>query len=247
MLTAAKTEICSIEGCNRVVHGKGLCFKHYQNELYASKTNKCNVDWCERVEHLKGLCRHHYVKEREAAITDKCVVNGCDKIVLHGKLCSEHYHKSQYAKNPERRREISQSFRKNNPDKVKKSYRKWRTEHLEEDRARSRANSLRYYAENPDKVHERAREQKHKRRAIKMQLPGKFTADDWRALVARSPRCHWCKRPWKEVGSPTHDHVIPLSKGGANSPENSVCACRSCNTKKQATRFDPISGQGILL
>lgn len=30
----------------------------------------------------------------------------------------------------------------------------------------------------------------------------------------------------------TVDHVIPLSKGGANDLENMVVCCRECNTKK---------------
>lgn len=44
-------------------------------------------------------------------------------------------------------------------------------------------------------------------------------------------RCAYCKQqfPLKEL---TIDHVVPKSKGGVRSWENSVTACRSCNIKK---------------
>lgn len=31
---------------------------------------------------------------------------------------------------------------------------------------------------------------------------------------------------------PTLDHIVPMSKGGDHTPENTQCACRGCNTKK---------------
>jgi 5-methylcytosine-specific restriction endonuclease McrA len=65
--------------------------------------------------------------------------------------------------------------------------------------------------------------------------------------VARSPHCYWCKRAWTKTRRPTHDHIVPLSKGGANTVENSVCACRDCNSRKGAGRFNPNDGQGILI
>ena len=32
--------------------------------------------------------------------------------------------------------------------------------------------------------------------------------------------------------SPELDHIIPLSKGGAHTPENTQCVCRQCNSEK---------------
>lgn len=43
--------------------------------------------------------------------------------------------------------------------------------------------------------------------------------------------CSYCQR---EVGaeSLTPDHVIPLSRGGSNTPDNIVAACPECNVRK---------------
>lgn len=40
-------------------------------------------------------------------------------------------------------------------------------------------------------------------------------------------RCYYCNR-----GAESMDHLVPLSKGGANCVENLVPSCKSCNSKK---------------
>jgi 5-methylcytosine-specific restriction endonuclease McrA len=40
------------------------------------------------------------------------------------------------------------------------------------------------------------------------------------------------KKPKLYLTLPEMDHVIPSSKGGANSWENTVCSCRRCNNSK---------------
>ena len=54
-------------------------------------------------------------------------------------------------------------------------------------------------------------------------------------------RCAYCQRSMnrydRSIGGalkPSLDHVIPLSKGGADSFENTVAACRQCNGEKGA-------------
>ena len=53
---------------------------------------------------------------------------------------------------------------------------------------------------------------------------------------AQNHRCAYCGRRTELVpghafhpGSPTLDHVVPLSRGGADHPENLVLACYRCN------------------
>ncbi len=98
-----------------------------------------------------------------------------------------------------------------------------------------------------ERKRERAKINEHKRRALKLRVGGAFTVADWRALVSRSARCHWCKKPWTKARRPTHDHIIALIEGGANSPENSVAACLDCNLRKGVRKINPATGQGILI
>lgn len=54
---------------------------------------------------------------------------------------------------------------------------------------------------------------------------------DWRnkRTKAQSGLCFYCQKPMTQ---PTLDHVIPLSKGGADHWENTVAACFVCNQAK---------------
>jgi 5-methylcytosine-specific restriction endonuclease McrA len=51
------------------------------------------------------------------------------------------------------------------------------------------------------------------------------------ALRATGNTCFYCSEASKEL---TVDHVVPLSRGGEDSPANIVPACRSCNSSKGA-------------
>jgi len=86
----------------------------------------------------------------------------------------------------------------------------------------------RYAAMSPAKTKERdARKQATKYGIANNTL----TAQDieW-VLRFYGNQCAYCGRP----GKLTIDHVTPLSRGGANSIENLVAACRSCNSRKWA-------------
>jgi 5-methylcytosine-specific restriction endonuclease McrA len=49
-------------------------------------------------------------------------------------------------------------------------------------------------------------------------------------IIARSPRCIYCG----STQDLTVDHKTPWSKGGSNSKDNLVVACRRCNGRKGA-------------
>jgi len=72
-----------------------------------------------------------------------------------------------------------------------------------------------------------------RRRERERAAPGTHTTDDIQRQINRQKgRCYWCSC---NLGSNYHiDHVIPLAKGGTNSPDNLVCACPTCNTSKGA-------------
>lgn len=70
------------------------------------------------------------------------------------------------------------------------------------------------------------------RRARHMQVNGRcdFTYTQWQELLqAYQNKCAYCN---KHLTAPTHDHVIPLSRGGEHTLENIVPACWQCNRLK---------------
>jgi 5-methylcytosine-specific restriction endonuclease McrA len=70
---------------------------------------------------------------------------------------------------------------------------------------------------------------KAKRRAIENGAPGHFSATDWVSIKHRQRyRCAICGKRKKL----TVDHIIALSNGGSNFPENIQGLCGPCNSQK---------------
>lgn len=89
--------------------------------------------------------------------------------------------------------------------------------------------SRKAYRSNPGAYKQRARN-----RAAKVKgAEGSHTrADVRRQYVMQGGKCFWCDRV---LGEAFHiDHLIPISRGGTNGPENIVAACAPCNLSKGA-------------
>lgn len=130
-----------------------------------------------------------------------------------------------------------------------------------EHRAKARANSRRWVLANPQR--ERERDKRYKgtekrklwdrayqsnRRARKRSLPGNYTTEDIKRLLAASNKCHICKRSFTTERKPTVDHVMAIATDlGSNDPGNLTLVCLSCNSKKRDKRFNPLTGQGLLV
>lgn len=133
-------------------------------------------------------------------------------------------------------------YRKRRPEAVRAAYlafverhpdywKQWHAKNRDRRNANTRAHHKAHQAErrayraaNPDL--ERAII--HRRRARKQRAPGACSREQLQARVAfYGGRCAYCGGPYEHI-----DHVIPLSRGGANWPANLRPACASCNTSK---------------
>ena len=49
--------------------------------------------------------------------------------------------------------------------------------------------------------------------------------------------CHYCEKPFPSGKGLEMEHILPTSRGGPNTGENLVYACRSCNSSKKDKDF----------
>lgn len=175
------------------------------------------------------------------------------------------YSRAWASRNPEKHREYEAMYAQRHAAEIagrKRAYagarkddlqeylRAWRQTHREQTANSAREYRERHRLERSEYMrgwHRRnpgaRRAYRHNREARKRDLPGTHSAADVRAQYERqSGRCYYCQ---KVVVSGYHvDHVIPLSKGGSNGPENIVIACADCNLRKNAAH--PMDWAGIL-
>ena len=153
------------------------------------------------------------------------------------KTCNSKNAKNWKKNNPERKRELNRAWVKANPEKQKESNDRWAAKNPEKLRAKAR----RWYAAHPEQCRTRSKQwrvanpskvilQKHRRRALKLHVEGAGIPFDAQAQLKRQHgKCYYCQCKLTEYHI---DHVIPLTRGGSDHPDNKVLACPSCNLKK---------------
>lgn len=122
--------------------------------------------------------------------------------------------KEQYAADPAPAIERSKAYRQANPgralDAQRRSKRAWRKK-------------------NPEK----AQAENARRRARRKAAEGSYSGDELRQMYDdQQGLCAYCETPL--FGTYDVDHMIPLSRGGANGWQNLAVACRRCNRQKHA-------------
>lgn len=144
------------------------------------------------------------------------------------------YTRQWNAEHPERAKENERRWRKANPKKKYEHAKAYVKAHPD----RVRAYHRKWTKNNPGKVKAKADQYRAKKKA-----GGKYTDEDVKRLYkAQKGKCYYCG---KKVGKDyTIDHVIPLNRGGSNTPENIVIACRHCNCSKQDKLPHEWSGNG---
>lgn len=161
------------------------------------------------------------------------------------KLCVAEYNHAYYERNQEavkchvRERahinvdaiaEKNRKYRELNRDVLPARRREQRERNIDRERAKRRQR----YRDNPEeyKMHSR------KRKALKKAAPGSYSPAEWRALKLHyQGTCLRCKLQEPEIKL-VPDHVIPLSKGGADDITNIQPLCEKCNSWKFVKTID---------
>jgi 5-methylcytosine-specific restriction endonuclease McrA len=117
-------------------------------------------------------------------------------------------------------------YRQTHRDELRVGHHQYYLSHLDALKAYDKQLSL----ERPE-IHRLA---SSRRRALIVEAEGTFTLEEFTKLCTTfSFCCVYCGQP-KPLGP---DHVIPLARGGSNSIDNIVPACRSCNSSKGVKTF----------
>ena len=138
--------------------------------------------------------------------------------------CLKEWKKLWRASNPDKAKAEIQRWREKNKERIADAYREWRLQNLDFNIKRCQQ----WREDNPEKH----LASKSRRRALELNAEGAWAGSDIGDMRSRQGnRCYWCCVSLK--GIPTEvDHVIPLSAGGSNWPENLCLACRPCNRLK---------------
>lgn len=176
--------------------------------------------------------------EKSKEIKKKYTDNNVEKTKERKKI----YHKNNVVKDTER----VIKWRRENPEKSKAYSSSYNKKYHEENREHENEYRRNLYLENFEKESERHKKYNAKhlvefrkynqnRRAIKLLLPSTFTTEQWEDCKQYfNNECCYCGKtlPLEQ------EHLIPVTKGGAYSLENIVCACKSCNTSKGNKDFN---------
>lgn len=157
-----------------------------------------------------GVCHRILPATREYFSTNKMGKNGLQSFC---KQCGAETQKRYRREHPER---VSASEKKRNQNPERRAYNLQKGREL--------------YHDDPNKV-AKTREKNLRRRARKYNAEGSHTQhDEFLQLQYQKYRCWWCGK--KLTGKYEADHLVPLSGGGTDYPNNIVIACVRCNRSK---------------
>jgi len=123
-------------------------------------------------------------------------------------------------------------------DKEKERKKRWRFDHPKYNRQYNKQYRKQYYKTPEGKATKQR--SNAKRRAKEKEIVNTLTSEEWIDILKKYKfKCAYCGREFNLFDKPEKDHVIPISKGGNNTKENVVPACRSCNAKKYNKLIKP--------
>lgn len=210
---------CSVEGCELLVHCKGLCQAHY---VRAKKTGSPHtggpirghlpdgMSWCAHCEALKPRDEFQSNASRPNGLNSYC------------KQCVSQLRSTKYR---DMIRAQQRAWRDRNPERMAEFYRSYARRHPERIRAKIARARVLY----PERYRQYARTGDNNRRAREKNAAGSATNAQIEARWDYYGRkCWMCG-----ADAVATDHVKPLSKGGSNWPSNLRPACEPCNNRKR--------------
>lgn len=144
------------------------------------------------------------------------------------------YNKRYCEENKEAVAASGKRYREENKETIAAYKKRWWSEHKEKCREQKAASQRAWRRNNPAKKAANAR----RRYARKRGAEGSHTAAEFKALCASAAwKCLRCGMP-HDVRLLTADHIVPLSKGGADDISNIQPLCRNCNSHKRTQTTD---------
>lgn len=196
---------------------------------------------CRGCQQRKPFSNFYYRRGKPNGQCKVCVLDAAHRCWLHASAAQKARHRASCRKSYQKHRAHKLAheaeFRAQYPERRLATLDKYRATHPDRDRASKQAYLLKHPDRRRESAHRRYLKSKDKyygyvrdRLARRVAAPGTFTFADVRCQFdVQGGRCYWCSRPLDRYHA---DHVIPLSRGGSNYPDNIVVACPSCNGSK---------------
>ena len=209
----------------------------------------CKIEGCESTDYYaKELCRSHYDKERNLKKRKQrppkiCKYPECNNIVplknYFIELCSDEckrleFNRKQrlkYRENPIKNNIRTQKYWAENKDKMNKWQKEWYEKNGEDKKRRFREQ----YKEDEELRIKRAAS-RQSRRALGKIMP-EFIKNQ---LIKQDYKCAniFCRCDLKNKNNVVSvEHLIPITKGGINTPDNLRIWCKHCNSSKCDTNL----------
>lgn len=203
-------------------------------------TDPTPIKHCPKCDTDKPATTEHF--HRRAASPDG-LYHSCKECMKNYYIANKERYaengRAYYSANKERKAEQGRDWRERNKEwkaERQRVYRsansgkwtKYRREYNAKNKERYAEQRRAYEASHPDL----RRSIKLRYRATKAAAEGDYGVTDIkRQYEAQGGRCAYCSTP---LSKGYHiDHVVPLSRGGSNKPDNLVATCPTCNISKR--------------
>lgn len=253
---------CIEEGCEDPVQYRQRCKYHYGRHRYLARLERgtaCKWPDCDQVDWQRGFCTRHLYRARKVDNFERPWELWINSRPHHGKHtvcrwpdCGGEPHGRGFCKRHHRRAQIVDNF--DTPwilweettrvcVECGKSFESDRPAHRHHRYCSSACNLRGWKNANREHYLATQRERVRRRRAMILETQTEeFTDDDVRMMYGDD--CYLCgerinfRLRWPNPKSPSLDHVIPLSRGGAHTLENCAMTHWECNNKKNANLVD---------